>query len=342
MTDAPTALASRMPPARRARINGLDYSWYEVGRNTRGRDGVPVILCHGWPELAFSWRHQLKAFEAAGIWAIAPDQRGYGLTPGPKEVEAYDMAHLTGDLVALLDHLGVEKAIFAGHDWGGIIVWQMPLMHPTRTAGVIGLNTPYMPRAPIDPITIMRARMGEEMYIVHFQKYGEADAILDADPRKVFDMFMRRPLAAQPASAGFSTERSGEESVFPLVRMVQAYDPAVDPRETFLDAAEFEAFVETFKRTGFTGGINWYRNFTRNWERSADLPVRIDGIPCLMVTAELDAVLPPSAAAHMPGLIGDLETVNIKGSGHWTQQEKPDDVNRIFIEWVRRRFPQSV
>ena len=105
MTEAPSALASRMPAPRNAKINGLDYHWYEVGQNTRGRAGVPVILCHGWPELAFSWRHQLAAFEAAGIWAIAPDQRGYGLTRGPAEVEAYDMAHLTGDLVALLDHL---------------------------------------------------------------------------------------------------------------------------------------------------------------------------------------------------------------------------------------------
>jgi len=342
MPKAPAVLAALMPEPKHAAINGLDYHWYEVGQNTKGRAGVPVIFCHGWPELAFSWRHQLKACEAAGVWAIAPDQRGYGLTEGPKgqgAVPEYDMAHLTGDLVGLLDHLGVDKAIFVGHDWGGIVVWQMPLMHPTRTAAVVGLNTPYMLRAPVDPIAIMRARMGEEMYIVHFQKYGEADAILDAKVWTAFDMFMRRPLPGPVASAGFATARTGDESVFPLVRLVEAYDANIDPRETFLSPEEFEAFVETFIATGFTGGINWYRNFTRNWEMSADLPIRIDGIPCLMITAEKDAVLPPSAADHMPEFIDDLETVMVKGSGHWTQQEKPDDVNRLLFDWLSRRFP---
>jgi pimeloyl-ACP methyl ester carboxylesterase len=339
MTTAPPTLAARMPDPQHALINGVDLHWYEVGQNTKGRAGVPLIFCHGWPELAFSWRHQLEACKAAGVWAIAPDQRGFGLTKGPEAVEDYDIEHLTGDLVGLMDHLGVDRAIFIGHDWGGIVVWQMPLLHPTRVAGVIGLNTPYMLRSPVDPIAIMRARMGDEMYIVHFQKPGEADAILDAKVDLVFDMFMRRPLGIEPPSAGLGSERQGDESVFPLVRMVQAYDPSVDPRERILDAEEMAAFVETFRASGFTGGINWYRNFTRNWEKSADLPVRIDGLPCLMITAEKDAVLPPVAAEHMPGVIGDLETVMVEGSGHWTQQEKPEQVNRYVLDWVKKRFP---
>ncbi len=338
MTTAPPTLAARMPAPQHAMINGVDLHWYEVGKNSKGRAGVPLIFCHGWPELAFSWRHQLTACEEAGVWAIAPDQRGFGLTAGPEAVEEYDMAHLTGDLVGLLDHLGVDKAIWCGHDWGGIVVWQMPLMHSERTAGVIGLNTPFMRRPPVDPITIMRARMGDEMYIVHFQKPGEADAILNANVSRTFDMMMRRPLDIAPPSEGFATQRSGDESVFALVRMVEAYDPTHDPRPTFLDADEYSAFVETYARTGFTGGINWYRNFTRNWERSENLPKRIDNIPCLMVTAEKDAVLPPSAAAHMPEVIGDLETVMVEGSGHWTQQEKPQQVNRIVLDWVKQRF----
>ena len=206
-------MSAQMPPVQYADTNGVRLAYYEVGPRT----GVPVIFCHGFPELAFSWRHQLAAFEAAGRWAIAPDQRGYGLTSRPGPVEDYDMAHLTGDMVGLMDHLGVEKAIFCGHDWGGIVVWQMPLLHPGRVAGVIGLNTPFMPRAPADPIEIMRRRMGEEMYIVHFQKPGEADAVLDADVAKAMTFFLRRPAPGEaPPSGGVGAEAAAEgESVFP-------------------------------------------------------------------------------------------------------------------------------
>ena len=158
-------LQSLMPPVQYADLGEVRMAYYEAGP----REGVPVVFCHGFPEIAFSWRHQLPAFEAAGRWAIAPDQRGYGLTVGPDAVEAYDIEHLCGDLVALLDHLKIEKAIFCGHDWGGIVVWQMALRHPDRVAGVIGVNTPFMARGPADPIAIMRKRLGEEMYIVHFQ-----------------------------------------------------------------------------------------------------------------------------------------------------------------------------
>ena len=331
-----SALEDLMPPQKRAAVNGVELAYYEVGP----REGVPVVFCHGFPELAFSWRHQLKAFEAAGRWAIAVDQRGYGASSRPDAVADYDMAHLTGDLVALLDHLGAEKAIFCGHDWGGIVVWQMPLLHPDRVAGVIGVNTPFMRRPPADPIAIMRARFGEQMYIVHFQKPGEADAVLNGDPRKAMDFFMRRPAPdAPPVGSGLSGGED-ESNTFALIEVLKLYDPAWDPRPLFLTDAEFEAFVETFTRTGFTGGINWYRNFTRNWEASADLPTRIDGVPCLMVMAEKDAVLPPAAADGMEEVIGDLEKQLVKDSGHWTQQEQPEAVNRILLDWLDRRFPK--
>lgn len=333
MTDHVAAL---MPPVQYAQVNGIRMAYYEAGP----REGLPVVLCHGFPELAFSWRHQLKALGEAGRWVIAPDQRGYGLTDRPAAVEDYDIEHLAGDIVGLLDHLGVEKAILCGHDWGGIVVWQTPMRHPDRVAGVIGLNTPFMPRAPVDPIAIMRQRMGEEMYIVHFQKPGEADAVLNADPAKAMAFFMRRPLEGQLPSAGLSSERKpGEPSAFALVEMLKAYDPAQDPRETFLTPDEFAAFVETFQRTGFTGGINWYRNMTRNWERSAGIEDRI-GVPSLMVMAENDAVLPPSAADGMEAYVADLEKTLIRGSGHWTQQEKPEAVNSAILDWLDRRFPK--
>lgn len=339
-----------MPPVQYAQVNGIRMAYYEAGPKGKG---VPIVFSHGFPELAFSWRHQIKALADAGRWVIAPDQRGYGLTDRPEAVESYDIEHLTADLIGLIDHLGAKKAVWAGHDWGGIVVWQMALRYPDSTAGVIGLNTPFMPRPPVDPIAVMRARMGDEMYIVHFQKPGEADAALAKNTRNTMDFFLRRPPSAPaggpgidaPAgegpSKGFATERAPDgPSIFPLVRMVEAYDPAHDTREKFLTDAEFEVFVDTFTRTGFTGGINWYRNFTRNWERSASIKDHVN-VPSLMVMAEKDAVLPPSSANGMEAFIPDLEKVLVTGSGHWTQQEEPEQVNRILIEWLDRRFPKT-
>ncbi len=331
-----SALETMMPPVQYAQVNGVRLAYYEAGP----RRGLPVVLCHGFPELAFSWRHQIKALAEAGRWVIAPDQRGYGLSERPPSVEAYDIAHLTGDVAGLLDHVGADKAIVCGHDWGGIVVWQMPLRHKDRVAGVIGLNTPFMPRAPADPIAIMRHRFGEEMYIVHFQKPGEADAILARDVGRAMSFFLRKPMpGAAPASGGLAGEGAREGgSTFALVRMLEAYDPAADPRQPILTDAEMAVFVDTFGRTGFTGGINWYRNFTRNWIQSEGIADRVE-VPSLMVMAEHDAVLPPSAADGMEAFVPDLEKALIKDSGHWTQQEQPAEVNRVIIDWLDRRFP---
>ena len=324
-----SALETQMPPVQRAQVNGVEIAYYEAGL----REGVPVILCHGFPELAFSWRHQLKALADAGRWVIAPDQRGYGLSSCPEAVTDYDMAHLTGDLVGLLDHLGVEKAIFCGHDWGGFVVWQMPLMHPARVAGVIGLNTPFMPRAPADPIALMRMRFGPDMYIVWFQTPDEPEAVLGADVEKTMRFFMRKPAALQGA-----VEPPPEGSTFAFKDILLQWD-ASDAGSQLLTPEELAAFVETFQATGFRGGVNWYRNFTRNWEASEGLPARLDNLPCLMITAEKDAVLTPAMAEGMPGLIGDLEMHMVAGSGHWTQQEKPQEVNHLILDWLARRFP---
>jgi pimeloyl-ACP methyl ester carboxylesterase len=326
-----SALETMMPPVQRAAVNGVEIAYYEAGP----REGVPIVLCHGFPELAFSWRHQIKALADAGRWVIAPDQRGYGRSSKPTSVADYDIDHLTGDMAALLDHLGVEKAIFCGHDWGGIVVWQMPLIHPSRVAGVIGLNTPFMPRAPADPIVNMRNRFGPDMYIVWFQNPDEPEAVLGADPHKTMSFFMRRPAALQAAA-----QSSASGSTFAFKDLLQQGTGEVDPREPLLTPDELAVFADAFRDGGFFGPVSWYRNFTRNWQRAETLPTRIDGIPCLMITAELDAVLPPSAAEHMPGFIGDLETTLVRGSGHWTQQEKPDEVNRLIADWLDRRFPK--
>jgi len=321
---------TEMPPVQRAQVNGIDLAYFEAGP----RRGVPIVLCHGFPELAFSWRHQIKALADAGRWVIAPDQRGYGGSSRPEAVTDYDMAHLTGDLTGLLDHLGAETAVFCGHDWGGIVVWQMPLMHRARTAGVIGLNTPFLPRSPADPIAIMRNRFGPDMYIVWFQTPGDADRTLAADVDRTMRFFLRKPRALQAAAA---PPECG--STFAFKDLLAQWDGTYEP-DAFLSPDELAVFVESFRATGFTGGINWYRNFTRNWERSEGLPQRIDDLPCLMITAEKDAVLTPAMAEPMPLLIGDLEMHMVQGSGHWTQQEKPAEVNRLILDWLDRRFPK--
>jgi pimeloyl-ACP methyl ester carboxylesterase len=272
---------------------------------------------------------------------IAPDQRGYGATDRPEPVEDYDMEHLTGDLVGLLDHLKIDKAIFVGHDWGGFIVWQMPLRHPSRVAGVVGVNTPHWDRAPADPIELFRQRFGDKMYIVQFQDPGrEPDRIFGSRVEQTFDAFMRKPVARpegtpeeQPIAGVGASPRLN--LAFP--QMIANYDAKHDPRTPILSPEEKKVFVDTFTKTGFTGGINWYRNFSRNWQRSKGLDHHVH-VPSLMIMAENDAVLPPSAADGMEQLVPDLEKYLVRGSGHWTQQEKPEEVSAKLIEWRRKRF----
>lgn len=309
--------------------NGLRMAVYEQG------SGFPVVLCHGFPELAYAWRHQLPALAEAGFRAIAPDQRGYGATGGPKgpdSVELYDMAHLTGDLVGLLDALGLEKAVFCGHDWGGLVVWQMPLMHPSRVAGVIGVNTPFMPRGPIDPIQMMRQAFGEGMYIVQFQERGKAERILEADIARSMRFWYRKSRMKLADYDKLPAEHKG-------LSFLRSYerDEATWSAPLVLTEAELAVYVEAFEQTGYEGGINWYRNIARNWQTSAGLTQRID-VPCLMISAADDVVLRPEMTNGMENYIPDLEKHVIPDCGHWTQSERPEELNRLMLGWLRRRF----
>jgi pimeloyl-ACP methyl ester carboxylesterase len=318
-------------------ITGATQSFVDVGDARlsvyeAGERGAPaVVFSHGFPELAYSWRHQLPALADAGFHAIAPDQRGYGGSDQPDEVEAYDIVHLTGDLISILDAFDIERAVFVGHDWGGMIVWQMPFRHVERVAGIVGVNTPHFPRLPMRPIEMLRSAVGDNFYIVWFQTPDEPDRELAANGHVVLDHMLRR---------GRDPEALRERAMNPDVTMVEAVVNA--PPELLgppmLSPEDLAVYVDTFHRTGFTGGINWYRNFDRNWELGADQEsARIDGIPCLMVTAEWDPVLPPAMAAGMPELIDDLEIHEIAECGHWTQQEHPDRFNRILIDWLQRK-----
>jgi non-specific protein-tyrosine kinase len=326
-----------MPPPRFVGVNGVRLRVYEAGPRD---DKPPLVLLHGWPEIAFTWRRQIKALSEAGVRVIAPDQRGFGASDAPEAIQAYDIAHLTGDLAALLDELEIDKAVFVGHDWGGFVAWEMPLRHPERVAGVVALNTPHLPRAPVDPIPILRKRYGERMYIVQFQNPGgEPDRVFAAHADALFDAFLRAPAPLRPPLAGEAVAGVGAAPSLNLdfVAMAASYAPSRDTRAPLLTPEERKVFVGAYKASGFSGGLNWYRNITRNWETSAgqDRTVRV---PALMVLAELDPVQPPTAAAGMDKLVPDLETYLVRGCGHWTQEEKPDEVSAKLIEWRRRRF----
>jgi pimeloyl-ACP methyl ester carboxylesterase len=310
------------------KTNGIDMAVYEAGP----KDGIPVVLCHGFPELAYSWRHQIPALAEAGYHVLAPDQRGYGLSSRPVAVDQYDIEHLTGDMAGLLDAYGIDKAVFCGHDWGGIVVWNMPLFQEKRVRGVIGVNTPFLPRPPIDPIMALRGIYGDDMYIVRFQKQGEADAILAKDVERTFRFFMRKNAITQAEYQGAPPE----QKTLALFRAL-AMDEKDWRGEPFLKPEELKFFVDTFKRTGFTGGINWYRNLSRNWERTENMEQKVK-VPGLMIMAEDDIVLRPSMADGMEKYVPDLEKALLYSCGHWTQQEHPYRTNTILIDWLRRRF----
>jgi len=310
------------------KTNGIDMAVYEAGP----KDGIAVVLCHGFPELAYSWRHQVSALANAGYRVLAPDQRGYGLSSRPAAVDQYDIEHLTGDMAGLLDAFGIEKAIFCGHDCGGTVAWHMPLLQEKRVRGVIGVNMPFLPRPQIEPILTLRAEFGDDMYIVHFQKPGEADAILAKDVARTFRFFMRKNTITQAEYRGAPAEQRN-------LALIQAL--ALDERnwrgEQLLTPEEMKVFVDSFARTGFTGGINWYRNLSRNWERTANIEQKVK-VPGLMILAEDDIVLPPVMADGMEAYVPDLETALIRLCGHWTMQEYPYRTNAILIDWLRRRF----
>ncbi len=314
------------PEPRRVELaTGIALSVHEQGA------GPAVVLCHGFPELAFSWRKQMQPIADAGFRVIAPDMRGYGASDKPEAIDAYDMDHLCGDLVALLDALDLEKAVFAGHDWGGFVAWGMPVLHPERTAGVIGVNTPYIPFPHPDMLRMVAGGDDERVYILWFQEPGVADPVLHRDTRLLFEKIFLPGI--DPAQAAARMMESGQLDMNPFRRLGE-----LEPLgECILDAEELEHFVATFERTGFTGGINWYRNIERNQQNHPEIGTQKLALPCLMVTAEWDPALNPALAANMPSLCSDLETRMIEKCGHFTQQERPDELNAILVDWLVRR-----
>jgi pimeloyl-ACP methyl ester carboxylesterase len=311
------------PDPRRLPTNGIELAVYEQG------SGPAVILLHGFPELAFSWRHQFPALASAGFHVIAPDQRGYGKSDVPPSVSDYRIEALIADIEGLMDALELETATFAGHDWGALLLWQMALRRPTRIDRMIILNIPYYPRLPVDPVSVMRRKLGDDFYIVNFQDSDEADRAFAKDPAHFLDMLMRRgQMTREQFEKLPATDR-------PL-NMLRVAARTRGTGEPLLNEDEFAFYMRAFERTGFTGAINWYRNFSHNWRTLAAYGDRV-GVPTLFIGAIDDLVVDLGHIDTMKAHVDDLEVHMLDACGHWTQQEKPDAVNRLMLDWLMQR-----
>ncbi|MEY2474812.1 MAG: hypothetical protein QOG87_127 [Actinomycetota bacterium] len=303
--------------------NGIEMHVAEAG------DAGPlVVLCHGFPETWSSWRHQVPALVEAGYRVVVPDQRGYGGTTAPTPVEDYDLTHLTGDLLGLLDAMGEERATFVGHDWGSMVVWTLAQRHPERVRAVVGMSVPATPRGPMRPIELMRQLFGDTFfYILYFQEPGVADAELGADPKKTLRAFMHTIAGDSPSDAWKVLPAAGHGLLDSLTD--------TDEPIPWLPEAELDAVAAEFTRTGFTGGLNWYRNVDRNWEQGEAFADRTIDVPSLFLAGEQDPVLLMAPPSVMEGLVTDLrDTVLVPGAGHWVQQERPDEVNRALLGFL--------
>ena len=299
----------------RVPTNGIELAVHSAG------SGRPIVLCHGWPEIGYSWRHQVGPLVEAGYHVIVPDQRGYGSSDRPEAVADYDILHLSGDLTGLLDHYGYEDAIFAGHDFGAIVVWDLARLQPRRVRGVINLSVPFMVRRAVEPVGFWQERLGSDFYIVHFNRQpGGADAIFDAN----IENFLRNIYRTDQWKLEVPDDYPG----MALVKLATREEPWGTP---LLGEEDLAIVVAAFEKSGFRGGLNGYRNFTRNWELMADLEQRVRQ-PSLMLYGKHDPVpRNPELERYVPKVeVHEFEC------GHWIQQERPAETNALMLDWLKR------
>jgi pimeloyl-ACP methyl ester carboxylesterase len=313
--------------------------------------GPLVLLLHGFPESWYSWRHQLAALAEAGFHAVAPDQRGYCRTgpPGggrPDRVSDYTILHLTGDVIALMDALGEQQAVVAGHDWGAPVAWHAGLLRPDRVRGVIGLSVPYTPRGSSPPIAAMRAGIGEGFYMVYFQQPGVADEELSRDLPATFRRLLSSASGSEPGSASGSEPGSARPGDGPGLPVVPAGGgfldicPEPDVLPSWLTGEDIDTYADEYADSGFTGPLNWYRNIDRNWELTAAWHHAPVTVPALYLAGDRDLVVNfPGARQRLPCLRDFAprlrEPILLSGCGHWTQQERPDEVSSAMIGFIR-------
>jgi pimeloyl-ACP methyl ester carboxylesterase len=308
-------------------INGIKMHVAEAGA------GTPVILCHGFPHLWYSWRHQLPVLAQAGWRVLAPDLRGFGHTDAPDSVAEYGSAQVCGDITGLIDACAAERAVLVGLDFGAQLVWETALRHPDRVLAAIALNNPYIGRPRRRPTETFAAIADEHFLHVHyFQRPGAADAELDADPRG----FLSRVFWAL----------SGEGSYFdvfgypsPGHGYIEVLPAAPEPPWPWLTAAELDYYVAEFGRTGFTGGLNWYRAMDLRWEQTEALGSAPVPVPAYFLAGQKDVDLAGFSGRdplpRMRSLVPDLrELVLIPDAGHLVQMERAAEVNAHLLRFL--------
>lgn len=304
MSRGTEAQVPPLPAPVRLATNGIELSVHLAG------DGPVVLLAHGFPDLALSWRHQMGDLVAAGYRVIAPDMRGYGASDRPAATGTYDAATVGEDLIGLLDALGVSRAAVIGHDWGANSVWPLAFSHPDRIRGIAGLSVPYVPAAPVSPLDVMERRLGEDFYMLRFQPHGPPEQLLERDVEATF-------LAA-----------------FSDVDLLDAGKRPAPP--AWLGADELAQYVETFTRTGFSTGLNYYRNIERNWEAARALEGRTTPLPALFVTGDRDAVAAFMPGDRMPEMFPRVRMETVANVGHWVHQQAPRQVNRLLLDFLAK------
>lgn len=299
--------------------------------------GPLVVLCHGFPESWYSWRHQLAALAHAGFHAVAPDMRGYGKTDRPEAIDRYTLLHLVGDIVGLVDALGEDKAVVVGHDWGAPVAWHAALMRPDRFRGVVGLSVPYRPRGSVRPTTAMPQTKDAVFYQLYFQEPGVAEAELERDTHATVRQLLAGVSGDAPGgeggkARGFSGMVARGGGFLGAAGAAGALPP-------WLTEADIDFYAGEFKESGLRGPLNWYRNIDRNWELLAAYKHAKVVVPALYVAGDRDLVVRfPGMDKLIPALkdvVPNLrKTIMLPGCGHWTQQERVGEVNAAILEFL--------
>ena len=307
--------------------NGIKMHIAELG------EGPLVVLCHGFPECWYSWRHQLPALAHAGYHAVAPDQRGYGETDRPPSIDAYNIFQLVGDIVGLVHALGEEQAVIVGHDWGSPVAWHCALLRPDMFRAVALLSVPYVQRSwqDIRPTEAMRRMAGgKQFYQLYFQEPGKAERDLEANVADTLRRFLYSASGDPPPEKRWRFLFESSESF-----LDSASPPEVLPG--WLTEQDLDYFAREFQRTGFRGGLNWYRNIDSRWEQTPFLAGAKLHQPTLFVAGDADPVIAMRRAAFdtlektVPNL---TRKILLPGAGHWIQQERPTEINQLLVEFL--------
>jgi pimeloyl-ACP methyl ester carboxylesterase len=307
-------------------VNGIRMHVAEAGT------GPLLVLCHGWPELWYSWRHQLPVLARAGFHAVAPDMRGFGETEAPADIASYTILHNVGDMVSLVDALGEKSAIVIGHDWGAAVAWTAAMLRPDLFRAVVGMSVPHRPRSADLPLKLLREAGLANFYWIYFQTPGVAEAEFERD----IPTTMRKLLYGVSGDAPLDRENP---LVVPEGRGF--LDRLAVPVElpAWLHEADVDKMVSEYRRNGFRGGLNWYRNIDRNWELTAPWHEAKIRQPALFIAGTRDPVIAgkrgENAIEHMKQAVPGVKRVMIERAGHWIQQERPDEVNAALLDFLR-------